>query len=190
VTDPFDETVGYPLPEVETDIATKSHDHFDHNHMSVLKGSFKVVDTAGSSSIRDIRITGVDTFHDSEEGKKRGKNQVFVFEIDKLRICHCGDLGHMPTPEQIKAIGSVDILLVPVGGIYTLDGVGAWQVVNRIMPHTAIPMHYATPGLKFELQGIEGFLQAWGHQAAPPVGELEVTVETLHRLPPILVMGH
>lgn len=75
VTDPFDQSIGYPLPEVETDIATKSHDHFDHNYIQALKGNFEVVDTAGSHVVRDVRIAGIETWHDAEKGKRRGKNR-------------------------------------------------------------------------------------------------------------------
>ncbi|HAA81713.1 MAG TPA: MBL fold metallo-hydrolase, partial [Thermoanaerobacter sp.] len=97
VTDPFDESVGYPMPNVKADIVTSSHSHFDHNYFKAVKGNFDIVDTVGEHNIKGINIKGVNTFHDDEHGAKRGKNIVFVFDIDGIRVCHMGDLGHVLT---------------------------------------------------------------------------------------------
>lgn len=142
VTDPFDESVGYPMPNVKADIVTSSHSHFDHNYFKAVKGNFDIVDTVGEHNIKGINIKGVNTFHDDEHGAKRGKNIVFVFDIDGIRVCHMGDLGHVLTEKQVEEIGPVDVLLIPVGGYYTIDAKQAVEVMNQLKPKITIPMHY------------------------------------------------
>lgn len=158
VTDPFDETVGYRVPDVETDIVTISHDHFDHNNSGCLRGHPKVVKGAGEQEIKGVKITGVATFHDQEKGARRGANTVFVLDIDGVRICHLGDLGHMLTPENVAKIGRVDILLIPVGGNYTIDATGATRVVELLKPKVVIPMHYKTKAIGFPIDPVDRFL--------------------------------
>lgn len=157
VTDPFDDNVGYKLPAVETDIVTVSHGHYDHNFVDCVKGDFEVVSKVGNFYVKDIPITGVHTYHDSEQGDKRGSNIVYTFEIDDMRLCHLGDLGHVLSPSQIGMIGRVDILLIPVGGVYTIDSEEAMAVVEQLKPGIIIPMHYKTPALKFNLDPLESF---------------------------------
>lgn len=157
VTDPFDDNVGYKLPAVETDIVTISHGHFDHNFIDCIMGNFEVVNKVGNFYIKDVPITGIHTYHDDEQGAKRGDNIVYTFEIDDLKICHLGDLGHVLTPSQIEMIGKVDILLIPVGGVYTINSEGALNVVKQLNPSIVIPMHYKTSVLKLNLDTLEGF---------------------------------
>ena len=157
VTDPFDDNVGYKLPAVETDIVTISHGHYDHNFVDCVKGDFEVVNKVGNFYVKDISITGVHTYHDGEQGEKRGSNIVYTFEIDGIRLCHLGDLGHVLAPSQIGMIGEVDILLIPVGGVYTINSEEALAVVSQLNPSIVIPMHYKTPALKFNLDPLEGF---------------------------------
>lgn len=162
VTDPFDDNVGYKLPRVETDIVTMSHGHYDHNFVDCLSGDFEVVSKVGSFYIKDIPIMGVHTYHDDEEGKKRGDNIIYIFEMDGVRVCHLGDLGHPLTPAQINMIGDIDVLLIPVGGVYTIDAEGAAAVVKQLNPSIVIPMHFKTPLLKFELDPVEKFIDLMG----------------------------
>ncbi|KRQ87765.1 metal-dependent hydrolase [Caloramator mitchellensis] len=157
LTDPFDDNVGYHLPQVETDIVTMSHQHFDHNFVDCVKGNFEVVNKVGNFYVKDINITGVHTYHDEEGGKKRGDNIVYVFETDGMRICHLGDLGHILTPAQVEMISKVDILLIPVGGIYTLDAEKAKEIVSILRPKIVIPMHFKTDVLKFNLDPVDNF---------------------------------
>lgn len=157
LTDPFDDNVGYPLPQVEADIVTISHPHFDHNFVDCVKGNFEVVSKVGNFYVKDINITGVHTYHDEENGKKRGDNIAYVFDADGIRLCHLGDLGHVLTPAQVEMIGRVDILLIPVGGTFTIDAEKALEIVKLLRPKMVIPMHYKTDVLKFNLDSVEKF---------------------------------
>ncbi|NPV69762.1 MAG: MBL fold metallo-hydrolase [Firmicutes bacterium] len=162
LTDPFDETVGYVVPAIEADFVTVSHEHFDHNAVGNVKGKPKVVRGAGSHSLGDVTARGIDTFHDEAKGSKRGPNTVFVFDVDGMSVCHLGDLGHALAPGHATAIGKVDVLLVPVGGTYTIDSAGAANVVERLDPRVVIPMHYKTDAMSFPIVGVEPFLQRVG----------------------------
>jgi L-ascorbate metabolism protein UlaG (beta-lactamase superfamily) len=159
LTDPFDDNVGYKIPSVETDIVTMSHGHYDHNFIDCVKGNFEVVTKVGNFYIKDIPITGVHTYHDDVQGDKRGNNIVYVFQIDDLKLAHLGDLGHRLSPAQIEMIGKIDILLIPVGGVYTLDSEGAFEVIEQLKPSIIIPMHYKTQALKFDINPIDDFLK-------------------------------
>ncbi|EYE89801.1 beta-lactamase [Fervidicella metallireducens AeB] len=159
VTDPFDDNVGYKLPVVECDIVTTSHGHYDHNFIDCVKGNFEVIKKVGIFNVKDISITGIHTYHDEMGGTKRGDNIVYVMEVDGIRVCHLGDLGHVLTQSQINMIGKVDVLLIPVGGVYTINSEEAVEVVNQLKPSIVIPMHYKTPALKFNLDSVEGFLE-------------------------------
>lgn len=168
LTDPFDESVGYLVPSVEADYVTVSHDHFDHNCVKAVKGTPWVIASAGEHRVGkngEICIKGIPTFHDDVGGRKRGPNLVFVMEIDGIRVCHLGDLGHMLTPEQKSGIGRVDVLMVPVGGTYTIDALGAAQVVAVLAPKVVIPMHYKTDVLALPLDPVDKFLQKVGGAA-------------------------
>ncbi|MDQ7095175.1 MBL fold metallo-hydrolase [Desulfosporosinus sp. PR] len=159
VTDPFNEKVGYPLPHVETDVVTVSHHHSDHDCVQALLGKPQVVDSEGTCNISGLSIQGTTTFHDTEQGAKRGKNILFSFELDGLRIAHLGDLGHLLTPDQLAGIGHVDIACVPVGGFYTLDAEQAYQVVQQLNPKIVLPMHYKLDKtIPLPIEGIDNFL--------------------------------
>lgn len=190
LTDPFNEEVGYDLPAVEADVVTVSHGHFDHNYISIVKGDFRVLKSPGEFTVNDIEITGVSTFHDREGGPRRNiANVVFNFEIDGVRICHCGDLGHVPTPEQVRAIGDVHVLMVPVGGTYTIDYKGALEVVKVLNPLVTIPMHYYTHELKFPLEKADNFIEAAGGEKVR-VQEIEVAKDNLFKFPSVLILNY
>lgn len=179
VIDPFDATVGYKVPDVQTDIVTISHSHFDHNYTRQLKGSFQVVNQQGEHEIRDIKIKGVNTYHDEVGGQKRGSNIVFNLCIDRLNVCHMGDIGHIPDDRQVKDIGRVDVLMVPVGGIFTIDADEALKVVELLRPEIIIPMHYKTPDLKFDLAKVNKFIDKVGIQRLLKLVELEIAREDI-----------
>ena len=159
--DPFGETVGYPLQEVSADFVLVSHDHFDHNNLKLVRGYEEVFRGAGNYERKGIKITISPTCHDEEGGKKRGKNHVSRVAVDGMVLVHCGDLGMVPESKDLEAWKPVDILLLPVGGVYTIDAQKAKLLVKALNPHIVVPMHYKTRYLQFELDGVEPFLRGF-----------------------------
>lgn len=188
LTDPFDPSVGYPMPSVEADIVTNSHQHADHNYNKAVRGAFKLIDRAGKYSEKGVDIVGVDTFHDAEGGTKRGKNLVFRFSMDGLNVVHCGDLGHALTPEQVQAIGAVDVLIVPVGGFYTIDAQVAKSVVDALHPTLTVPMHFKTPVMNFPITTVDPFVELMGRVQQAGSTEIEVTRESLAKQAGVMVL--
>jgi L-ascorbate metabolism protein UlaG (beta-lactamase superfamily) len=153
VTDPYS-PMGIKMPKVEADIVTSSHSHYDHNYFEGVSGDFAVVNTAAPIRVKGINIRGLQVFHDDEDGKKRGRNIIFVIEVDGVNVCHMGDLGHKLAKEQINSLGSVDVLLIPVGGFFTIGPEDAADIVKAIAPKIAIPMHFKPDipqNVRFEL---------------------------------------
>lgn len=158
LTDPCDPTTGYTLSGIEADAVTVSHGHHDHNYMDAVNGSPEVIDKPGEYTVRDVKIIGFTTFHDDCGGKKRGENTMFLFETDDMRVLHAGDLGTVPDEATISALGRVDVLLVPVGGVFTVNYAGAREFANAVKPKVVIPMHYKTAALTFDLETVDKFL--------------------------------
>jgi L-ascorbate metabolism protein UlaG (beta-lactamase superfamily) len=181
LTDPFDDNVGYKIPSVEADIVTVSHGHYDHNFTDCVKGDFDILSKVGNFNVKDIPVMGVHTYHDDAEGTKRGDNIVYTFQIDGLKVCHLGDLGHILSPAQVGMIGRVDILLIPVGGNFTLDALTAVEVVNQLKPSIVIPMHYKTPALMFNLENADKFIEAMGKVEKLNQQVIEINPDTLNR---------
>ena len=161
VTDPFDSTVGYPAPNESADICMVSHDHFDHNCVSVLKGNPEVVKGTGEKEAKGIKFKGVGSFHDDTEGSQRGENTIWVFELGGIKFAHVGDLGIDLNDAQVKEIGAVDVLFVPTGGFYTIDAAVASKVAATLNARVVIPMHYKTTflGDNFPLLGVDEVLK-------------------------------
>lgn len=159
LTDPFDNTVGYPVYRENCDVVTISHYHFDHDYTKEIKGKYELIDKTGHYNINGIDITGMPSYHDKVKGAKRGENIIYIFKIDDYRICHLGDLGYVLNEDEIRRVGNVDVLFVPVGGNFTIDGKEAANVTKLLKPHIVIPMHYMTPQLKLELDGAETFIK-------------------------------
>jgi L-ascorbate metabolism protein UlaG (beta-lactamase superfamily) len=167
VTDPFDpEMVGLKFPKVEADIVTISHDHEDHNRADLVKGVKKQISGPGEYEINQVSIIGIPSWHDDKKGALRGKNTIYVIEMDNVRLVHLGDLGHSLSEKKLEAIGDIDILMVPVGGEYTIDSAKAVEIARAIEPKITIPMHYQTPQLNPEvfanLSSVEPFLTEIG----------------------------
>lgn len=160
LTDPCDRETGYELHDIVCDAVTVSHDHRDHNCLSGVEGTPLVIHTPGEHQAGDLSVTGFETFHDDAEGAKRGKNIVFRFGIDGLNVLHLGDLGHMLSDELIEQIGPVDVLLAPIGGVYTIDAPTATKLADALHAKVLIPMHYKTPALHFNIEGLEPLLAA------------------------------
>lgn len=145
VTDPYDPMVGYKFPSISTQILTLSHDHFDHNYVAALKRYYMLLNgAAGSFTSGDIKIEGFASWHDTTQGSERGPNSIYTYEINKIKVCHLGDLGHELSKELIKNIGEVDVLMIPVGGFFTINSDEAVKVINSINPKVVLPMHYGT----------------------------------------------
>jgi len=144
VTDPYDPVIGYTFPSISTKILTVSHDHFDHNNAVALQKYEQLINTTGTFTNGDIKIQGISSWHDNEQGALRGANNIYTYEINKIKVCHLGDLGHELSAEQINSIGEVDVLMIPVGGFFTINSQEAIKVINSINPKVVIPMHYTT----------------------------------------------
>lgn len=157
--DPFDsDYVGLTMPEVRCDLVTVSHHHRDHDCCDSVSGSFAEADGVTSFAADDIAVESIETYHDEKQGKLRGKNFVFRFVIDGLKVVHMGDIG-CRDEKVIKFAEKCDVLLIPVGGVYTVNAEEAKRYVDDIRPNYVIPMHYETEGLKFELDPLDGFLK-------------------------------
>lgn len=169
VTDPADERSLPKLSQVSADVITVSHRHHDHCAVERIGGSPIIKESDAPETLAGFSIRGFSTFHDEAQGAKRGLNTVFLIEADGQRFVHCGDLGHMPDEATLAAIKGCDALLLPVGGVYTVDGKTAWQIAKRVAPRTVVPMHYQTPDLGFSLEPIDCFLAAAKADPAPIV---------------------
>ncbi len=188
IADPYTKEIGLSFPRPRADIVTISHDHRGHNFADGVKGDPKVLAGPGEYEIKNIFVTGVATAHDKKGGKDRGKNTVFVFEMDGLTICHLGDLGHVPTQPQAEAFGNVNILLVPVGGVSTIGGSEAAEIVSALEPQIVIPMHFAHPDLQFKLDAPTKFFKEMGIKPPKAVDSFKVTKDSLPEQTQVVVL--
>jgi len=179
ITDPYSKEIGLSFPRPRGDIVTISHDHPGHHFAQGVKGEPKVIDGPGEYEIKNIFVTGIPTFHDKKGGKERGNNTVYVMEIDGLTVCHLGDLGHVPTQPQAEALGNVNVLLIPVGGVSTINAGEAAEIVSLLEPQVVIPMHFAHPDLKFKLDASAKFFKEMGIKASDAVASLKITRDSL-----------
>ena len=198
LTDPFDAKVPYPRPARECDVVTISHEHGDHNCVVDLMGSPKVLRGLDPESkevrkinedVGDVRFRTVASFHDPEGGSKRGRNAIFVMDFAGLKVVHLGDLGHPLSPVQVNEIGPCDILMVPVGGYYTVDGKTAAAVQRSLAPRVTVPMHFKTQSIaSWPISGPEEFLM--GQERVRNIGkEVDVDRWTLPEKPEVWVFS-
>ena len=190
ITDPYSRSSGYNLGRPTADIVTVSHSHRDHSNVAAVGGDPKVIDGPGEYEIGGVVITGISTFHDAEGGRKRGKNTAYLIELDNVIVCHLGDLGHIPSTDQIEAMGDVDVLLVPVGGETTINATQAVEVVNLVEPKIVIPMHYRTQADGANLDPVDRFCREMGVKEWQSQPKLTVTSTTLPEGPHIVVLDY
>ncbi len=179
ITDPYPPDVGYSLGKPTARIVTISHQHSSHSYVQGVSGDPRLITVPGEYEISGVLIIGMATFHDGEEGRKRGKNTVYLMEVDEVSVCHLGDLGHVLTTEQVEEIEGVDVLLLPVGGVSTIDAPMAAEVVRQLEPKVVVPMHYKTEALNRELEPVDRFLKEMGVKEVNPQPKLSLTKANL-----------
>jgi|SRR6056297_1965038 len=188
VIDPFNPSIGYKPPKVEADVVTISHDHHDHNAVNQLTNKPKVIKSIEPVEEFNYKISGILSFHDEDKGNKRGENRIFVYEVDDLRVAHLGDLGHMLSDDQIKSLGKIDILFIPVGSVYTINGEQASKLVDKIKPIITIPMHYKTKALNIDLRPVDDFLDLRNEYQQQVSNFFEITRESITDYSPVVVL--
>lgn len=177
--DPCHPSFGYSLGKIQADIVTVSHFHPGHCYTEIIATKFKLIKGPGEYELNGTFITGIPTWHDADQGKKLGKNTVYILEIDGMTLCHLGDIGHVPASELIEAIGDIEILFVPVGGVSTIGGSTAAEIVRRLAPKIVIPMHYKTAALTRELEPVDKFLKELGLKEKPSQPKLSISKSSL-----------
>ncbi|MEK7791433.1 MAG: MBL fold metallo-hydrolase, partial [Deltaproteobacteria bacterium] len=148
VLDPFAKSIGLTPPGISADVVFVTHEHSDHSNVKSIKGDFFLINGPGEYEVKGVKATGILSFHDNEKGVKRGLNTLYLIEVEGIRILHCGDLGQDQLENsQLEEIGEVDILMIPVGGFFTIDAKAAVGIVNQVEPKIVIPMHYKVANL-------------------------------------------
>lgn len=192
VFDPFDD-IGYQMPQIRADLAFVSHGHFDHNAVDRLTGDFQVFDAPGEYEQAGVKIEGIPSYHDDAKGAKRGENVIFKVTAEGLTITHLGDLGHLPSEELYRRLEGTDVLMIPVGGNYTIDAQQAFEVCKRVEPNIILPMHYKTPGLQVDVARLYHFDEAIkGHFDRSALGknQMEYTTADKKKRTRVIVMDN
>ena len=174
LTDPYPPAIGLRLPRQEADVVTISHEHENHSYVQAVRDGAYEITGPGEYEVSGVSVIGMQTYHDKEKGGQRGRNTVFLIEIDEVRVCHLGDLGHPLGDADAEIVSSADVLLVPVGGRNAITSVEAAEVVRQLEPRFVVPMHYAIPGVKLQLDGVERFLKEMAVTVAEPQPKLTV----------------
>ncbi|MDO8736581.1 MAG: MBL fold metallo-hydrolase [Thermoleophilia bacterium] len=197
LTDPYD-TSAYPgallhrplddPPGIAPDVVTVSHGHADHGNVEALSGTPEIVKTPRERLAAGFSIRGVESFHDTEHGALRGENLIFLIRCEGMTVCHLGDLGHELEPAQLEAVGEVDVLLIPVGGVYTVDAAAATRVWRQLSPRVAIPMHYRNEKCLFKIDGVDKFTSGKQGVEYPGNSEIDLSKDNLPGIPKIFVL--
>lgn len=190
ITDPYvtGGAISYGKIEESADIVIVSHDHSDHNNVAAVRGNPKPVRGAVTTEIKGIEFKGIPSYHDDAGGRQRGKNTIFCFEVDGIKVCHLGDLGHQLSAQQVTELGKVDILLIPVGGCVTIDAKVAGQVGDKLMPRVIIPMHYKTGKCALPIAGVDEFLRGKKEVSRLDASEVKFKQEELPAHTQIIVL--
>ncbi len=177
ITDPYTK-VGYELPAgLWADVVTVSHGHFDHNYVQAVRNG-TVIAKSSEYRFNHTKITGIDCWHDEKEGALRGANIIFKIKMDGITLCHLGDLGEPCSVELLQKIGDVDVLLLPVGGTYTIDAAGAKAYADGIAPKKIIPMHYKPADGELDIASAQPFLALYSEQEIKRVSCGEINMDT------------
>ena len=179
VSDPYSPDYGYSLGKPTAHIVTVSHGHPGHSHVEGVSGDFRSAKGPGEYEISGVLIVGIATFHDGERGAKMGKNTVYLMDVDEMSVCHLGDLGHVLTADQVEQIEHVDVLMVPVGGVSTVNAAAAAEIVRQLEPKIVVPMHYRTEALDRGLAPVQGFLSEMGLRDVSTQPKLSITKANL-----------
>jgi L-ascorbate metabolism protein UlaG (beta-lactamase superfamily) len=195
ITDPYESgayggQLAYGKIKDQADIVLTSHDHADHNDTKSLAGSPQIVKGSGTKTIKGISFKGISAYHDPSRGSERGANTIFTFSVDGIRICHLGDLGHILSEKELTEIGPVDVLLIPVGGYFTIDPKEATKVAEQVKPKILIPMHFKTAKCGFPIAPVEDFLKGKSNLKRPKASEMVFDRATLPQEMEILVLEH
>jgi len=190
ITDPYETGGGLSYGEIResADIVTVSHEHFDHNNVAAVRGNPQILRKIGEADIEGVRFRGIASFHDNVGGKERGKNIMFCFEVDGVKVCHLGDLGHQLSDEQVSEIGPVDVLLLPVGGVFTINAEVATELCGRLKPKVIVPMHYRDGKCSFPIAGVDEFLRGKENVNCLDTSEIEIKSEELPSATQIVVL--
>jgi L-ascorbate metabolism protein UlaG (beta-lactamase superfamily) len=186
----FNGALAYGKINDEADIVITSHDHADHNYIKDIPGEYIHIDREGSREIKDVKIKDIPVFHDNAGGKERGRNLISVIAADNLVVAHLGDIGHNLERDDLQKMGKVDVLLLPVGGFFTIDAATAVVIMNEIKPSITIPMHYKTSKCAFPIAPVADFTKGQKNVRMLKESEIEITRETLPREPEIIVLRH
>ena len=194
ITDPYTPGVyglEYNQISESADIVTVSHDHDDHNNVSVIPGKPQIVKGAGKHQAKGIEFRGIASCHDDCGGKERGDDTIFVFTIDDIKICHLGDLGRLLTDKEVSEIGKVDVLMIPVGGNFTIDAAAADKVIAQLKPHIVFPMHYQTGKCpNFPVANADPFLKGKNNVKKSTDSKVELKINQLPKNTQIYVLRH
>lgn len=158
VTDPYHPNIGREMPRIVCDAVTVSHEHYDHNYIDAFANKPAVIKSQGIFEVKGVHVRSLMSHHDEVAGKKRGKNLIFQFRMDGVEVCHMGDIGEPCSTRLVEALVPVNILLIPVGGTYTIDAEQAKEYVDRIMPDIVIPMHFKTRDINIDIDKAYDFL--------------------------------
>lgn len=179
ITDPYSPDLGYTISKATANIITVSHQHSGHSYISAISGEPKVVSGPGEYEVSGVLIIGMPSFHDEDKGEKKGKNTIYLMELDEITICHLGDLGHSLSTSQAEELGNIDVLLIPIGGISTIDAAQAAEIVRQLEPKVVIPMHYKTEAVSRNLAPVESFLNEMGIKELASQPKLNITKANL-----------
>jgi L-ascorbate metabolism protein UlaG (beta-lactamase superfamily) len=188
--DPFSKDIGLRPPQGSADLVLSTHAHHDHNNVEAIKGDPYIIDIPGEYSIKGINIVGINSFHDDKKGEIRGLNTIFVIESEELRICHMGDLGTDLDQKQLEQINGVDILMIPIGGKYTIDSRAACDIIKKIEPAIIIPIHYKMPGSNMEIEDEAKFCREMGNCPKEKVLKINIKKKDLEgKSMEVILMG-